>query len=193
MFDRKIITNSLSAAAALLAVGIASPAFAAGTHDGGHDHGHGNSAIGEPGKPGEVTRTVEVTMGDIYFEPESVEVEPGETIRFVVTNAGAFVHEFNIGTPEMHAAHQEEMTMMMEHGVLEVDKIHRDKMNMEMGDGHTMAHDDPNSVLLETGETAEIIWTFPSAMELEFACNVPGHYESGMAGEFLFWTQQSSR
>lgn len=191
MFDRKAIKQSFIGTVALAALTFVTPVLAAGSHEGGHGHGSGN--IGEPGKAAEVTRTVEVTMEDIYFEPESIEVKPGETIRFVVTNTGEFVHEFNIGTPEMHAAHQEEMRMMMDHGVLEADKIHRDRMKMEMDDGHTMAHDDPNSVLLESGETAEIIWTFPAAMKLEFACNVPGHYESGMAGEFNFPTQQSSR
>jgi uncharacterized cupredoxin-like copper-binding protein len=59
-------------------------------------------------------------------------------------------------------------------------------MKMEMADGTTMEHDDPNSVLLESRETAEIIWTFAKPMELEFACNIPGHYDAGMAGSFQF-------
>ena len=45
-----------------------------------------------------------------------------------------------------------------------------------------MAHDDPNSVLLEPGKQDEVIWKFTKAMDLEFACNVPGHYDSGMMG-----------
>jgi uncharacterized cupredoxin-like copper-binding protein len=56
-------------------------------------------------------------------------------------------------------------------------------MEMDMGNGMTMKHDDPNSVLLEPGKSAEVIWTFPKKAELEFACNVPGHYESGMVGK----------
>ena len=111
----------------------------------------------------------------------------------MIVNDGEFVHEFNIGTADMHAEHQEEMMMMMDHGVLEADKINRERMQMDMGDGQTMAHDDPNSVLLEPGETAEVIWKFADPVELEFACNVPGHYESGMAGNFEFVTKQSSR
>ena len=98
-------------------------------------------------------------------------------------NKGEFVHEFNIGTAAMHASHQKEMMMMMEHGALDADKIHMDMMKMDMGNGMTMEHNDPNSVLLEPGKTAEIIWTFPADTELEFACNVPGHYESGMMGK----------
>ena len=37
-------------------------------------------------------------------------------------------------------------------------------------------------VLLEPGQSGEIIWRFPDLATLEFACNVPGHYQSGMVG-----------
>jgi len=47
-----------------------------------------------------------------------------------------------------------------------------------------MKHDDPNSILLAPGESGELIWTFSGDAELEFACNMPGHYQAGMVGEF---------
>lgn len=153
---------------------------------GGHMGGHAHYEFGVPGKPDEVDRTIQVSLEDVYFEPETIDVKAGETIRFVLTNNGELVHEFNIGTPHMHAEHQEEMQMMIDHGVLEADKINHEMMKMEMADGTTMEHDDPNSVLLESRETAEIIWTFAKPMELEFACNIPGHYDAGMAGSFQF-------
>ena len=49
--------------------------------------------------------------------------------------------------------------------------------------GHGMKHDDPNSVLVEPGKTAELTWTFSKATSLEFACNIPGHYQAGMVGK----------
>jgi uncharacterized cupredoxin-like copper-binding protein len=156
-------------------------AFAAGNHDGHHA---GKAAIGEPGKASEVSRTIEIKMFDAYYEPEDISVKKGETIRFKVVNAGELVHEFNIGTADTHAAHQEEMMMMVEHGVLEADKVNRKMMKMDMGNGMTMDHSDPNSALLAPNETAEIIWKFADGEELEFACNVPGHYDAGMMGEF---------
>jgi uncharacterized cupredoxin-like copper-binding protein len=170
---------SLYAAAAVIAFSLSTvsdPAFAAA--------GHGKAGkTGSPGKASEVTRTINVTMGDNFYEPENVTVKEGETVRFVIENTGEFVHEFNIATAEMHKAHAPEMMMMMEHGVLEADKINWDaakKMQKSMGHG---MHDDPNSVLLEPGKSGEVIWTFPEHAELEFACNVPGHYESGMVGK----------
>jgi len=88
----------------------------------------------------------------------------------------------------MHKAHHEEMVMMMEHGALEPDRINQGKMKMDMGNGKTMEHNDPNSVLLEPGKSAEIIWEFPkkAISQLEFACNIPGHYEAGMVGKVRF-------
>ena len=124
-------------------------------------------------------------MHDNYYEPESIEVEAGETVRFRVRNAGDLVHEFNIGTAAMHAAHQDEMQMMMDHGVLMPDHVDmKAAEHMQASMGHGM-HKDANSVLLEPGETGEIVWTFPqdADVQLEFACNVPGHYQAGMTGD----------
>ncbi|OSQ37482.1 copper-binding protein [Thalassospira mesophila] len=158
------------------------PALAGAGHSGGHD-AENSLQIGAPGKMSDVHRTIKITMEDNFYDKEKIVVRSGETVRFLIENKGEFVHEFNIGTAAMHADHQKEMLIMMEHGALEADKINMSMMKMDMGNGMTMNHDDPNSVLLEPGKTAEIIWTFPKEAELEFACNVPGHYESGMMGK----------
>jgi len=154
-------------------------------HGGMHGGGamDGPMSFGVPGKASEADRTVEIIMDDNYFEPETLSVAKGETVRFKVTNNGTLVHEFNLGTPAYHAYHQDEMMMMQQHGVLMGDHINHEMMNMPMGaDGHVMSHDHPNSVLLEPGETGEVVWTFTSGGDIEFACNVPGHYAAGMVG-----------
>ena len=152
--------------------------------DQGHHGGMAMMAgVGEAGRAEDVARTVAITTVDNYFLPESLEVAAGETVRFVVTNEGELLHEFNIGTAAMHLKHQEEMMTMFEHGMIEMDRINHDMMDMDMGDGKMMSHDDPNSVLLEPGQTAEIIWKFTDGGNLEFACNIPGHYDAGMMGE----------
>ncbi len=164
-------------AVCVLAMFATGGALAAGAHDGGHAH---DVVSGEPGQAADAKRTVTVAMYDNYYQPESIEVTAGETVRFIVENKGQLVHEFNIGTAAMHEAHQAEMLTMVEHGVLQGTKINHDMM--DMGDGHSMQHDDPNSVLLEPGKTAEIIWRFSGKDNIEFACNVPGHYQAGMVG-----------
>ena len=140
--------------------------------------------FGSPGDRDSVTRTIEITMGDNYFEPESFDVRSGETILFVIHNEGEFLHEFNLGTAAMHAEHQEEMMTMMEHGMLTDSGINHDMMDMDHSgmDMTEHKHDDPNTVLVEPGSTQELVWTFKDATGLEFACNVPGHYDSGMMG-----------
>jgi len=158
---------------------LAAPAIALAESD------HHAMAFGEPGDPAKATRTIEITMGDNYFEPENLTVAAGETVRFVVTNEGEFLHEFNLGTAHMHAEHQEMMMTMMEHGMLTPTGIDHDVMNMDhsaMGMPDHQ-HDDFNSVLVEPGDTQELVWTFAEATGLEFACNVPGHYDSGMMGD----------
>ena len=174
-------THSPLVLAAALFLVLSPAALAAGKHGGGH--GATSLDFGQPAKASAATRTITVTMRDNLFEPESIAVKAGETVRFVLKNEGEFVHEFNIGTAAMHSAHQAEMLMMVEHGALEPDRINRDRMKMDMGGGMTMQHDDPNSILLEPGKSGEIVWTFSNAVELEFACNVPGHYDAGMVGK----------
>jgi len=134
-----------------------------------------NPAVGGKGDAADVRRTLKIVMKDHLYMPRSVVVGEGETVRFVIENKGEFVHEFNIGTAETHKGHQAEMMAMMDSGALMPDHIDHSKM----GD---MKHDDPNSVLLEPGQSGEIIWKFGTAGEIQFACNVPGHYESGMHG-----------
>lgn len=160
-----------------LAFTLSAPAYAAGSHDGGHDevktedaHNHGDHTeehaemmIGKPGDASEVDRTIDVTMretddGDMIFEPASLEIAKGETIRFNIMNKGELEHEFVIDTIEGNAEHKEMMA----------------KMDME--------HDDPNSVRLDEGGTGEVIWSFANEGTFEFACLIPGHYESGMHG-----------
>lgn len=174
----RIRTGILPVAAIALALG---QAQAAGNH--AHSHGHGDRNqvnIGSAGDPARASRTITIDMYDNYFEPKTLDIKEGETVRFVVVNKGEFLHEFNIATAAMHLAHQEEMMAMMDAGVLEMDRIRHDKM--DHGDGLGMKHDHANSALLEPGQTGEIVWTFETHAKLEFACNVPGHYQSGMAG-----------
>lgn len=73
-------------------------------------------------------------------------------------NKGDLEHEFVLGTPEENVTHKEMMA----------------KMDME--------HDDPFSIRLDEGQSGEVIWNFANAGSFEFACLIPGHYESGMHG-----------
>ena len=139
-------------------------------------------SFGSVGISSQVTRIISITMDDNSYTPQVINVKSGEVIHFKIKNIGDAVHEFNIGKKTMQIAHQEEMQQMMDRGILEFDKINHHMMNAKGG----MSHDDPNSILLEPGKSGELIWRFQKSQDLEYACNIPGHYESGMLGAVNF-------
>ena len=139
-----------------------------------------NMKIGSKGNPNEVSRTIKVKMYDNYYEPSSFSIEAGETIKFEVENAGMLVHEFNIANKMMHIKHQPEMSKMAENGILLAFSIDKEKMKKMAKMDKSMGHSHSNSVLLEPKQKGEIIWKFINAVNIEIACNVPGHYQAGM-------------
>lgn len=170
-----------------LILSLSGAAFASGSHSDEHaeteqkvesaSHGHSENqdddhhnmaegmhsmAAGMPGMADQVTRTIKISMietddGDMIFEPKSLGIKAGETIRFAIQNLGELEHEFVLDTIEENIEH---------------------KASMQKFPG--MEHDDPNSIRLEEGQSGEIIWTFTTEGTFEFACLIPGHYEAGM-------------
>lgn len=143
--------------AAMATTLLASTAFAAGDHAGGHG---GTDAIGQAGKAANVKRTITVDMTDaMRFKPASITVKQGETVRFIVKNSGKLKHEMVLGTEKELKEHYELM-----------------KKNPEM------EHADDNQVTVAPGKKGEIIWQFTKAGKVSFACLQPGHYDAGMKG-----------
>jgi uncharacterized cupredoxin-like copper-binding protein len=93
------------------------------------------------------------------FTPDTLSVQEGETVRFVVRNQGRMLHEMVIGSPGELAKHAAMMAKFP---------------NME--------HDEPYMAHVDPGKTGEIVWTFNRAGSFEFACLIAGHYEAGMRG-----------
>lgn len=156
---KHISYSNTSALVAALATLAATGALAAGTHGGGHGHDTG-SAIGQPGVAASANRSVQVDMTDsMRFSPADIRVKKGETVRFVVRNAGQLKHELVLGTEKDLQAHYAQM-----------------KKNPEM------EHAEPNMVTLAPGKTGEIVWRFTEAGKVDFGCLQPGHYDAGMKG-----------
>ena len=120
-----------------------------------------DTPFGQQGDPKRVTRTIRVGMNDkMRFEPETLTVKKGETIRFVVANKGAVLHEMVLGTPQALKEHAE---LMKKHPGME--------------------HDEPSMTHVKPGATGDIVWQFTKAGEFQFACLIPGHVEAGMVGK----------
>jgi uncharacterized cupredoxin-like copper-binding protein len=105
-------------------------------------------------------REVSVTMtDDLRFEPDALTVAAGETVRFVVHNAGEVDHEFLIGDEAAQASFAD-----------------------EMADGHGDQHAGEAGIALGPGESGEFTYTFEAPGELLIGCHEPGHYDGGMIG-----------
>ena len=139
-----------------------------------------NMKIGSKGNENDIFRVIKVIMYDNYYEPNSFQINAGETIKFEVENAGELVHEFNIANKMMHIKHQPEMEKMVENEILLADSIDKNKMKMMAKIDKSMSHSHSNSVLLEPKQKGNIIWKFENAVNIEVAFNVPGHYQAGM-------------
>lgn len=108
-----------------------------------------------------VKRIIQVKMLDtMRFEPNRIAIKQGETVKFVVRNNGAMLHEFVIGTKKENDEHAALMVKFP---------------NME--------HDEPYMAHVGPGKSGEIIWTFNRPGEFDFACLIAGHYQAGMVGK----------
>ena len=137
-------------------------------------HGGGDSGLTDA----DVDRTITLDAGDMWFDPETLEMAAGEIVKFEITNTGNLEHEFVIGSKEAQEEHRQMMLNMANGGG-------HDMSNMSHGDGHDMASMNMVGVTIEPGETGTLLWSVPDNVnELEYACNIPGHYESGMYGNF---------
>ena len=108
-------------------------------------------------------RTIEVRMDDrMRFRPDRIEVREGETIRFVVRNAGGVLHEMVIGTEEELRGHAELMKKFP-----------------------GREHDEPYMTHVKPRARGAIVWNFNRPGTFQFACLLPGHYEAGMKGSLV--------
>jgi uncharacterized cupredoxin-like copper-binding protein len=120
-----------------------------------------DTPFGREGDPRKVTRTIRVGMSDkMRFDPESINVKKGETIRFVIANKGAVLHEMVLGTAQALKEHAELMKKFP-----------------------GMEHDEPSMAHVKPGAAGDIVWQFTKAGEFQFACLIPGHFEAGMVGK----------
>jgi uncharacterized cupredoxin-like copper-binding protein len=144
----------------IVALAVSGTAFAGGNHSDGHHHNDEETAIGKPGMATKVARTITVEMSDnMRYSPSEIQAKRGETIRFIVKNAGQVKHEMSLGTQKELLEHLEQMKKFPD-----------------------MEHDEPSKVTLAPGKQGEIIWQFTKAGTVNFACLMPGHYEAGMKG-----------
>ncbi|WP_090043725.1 plastocyanin/azurin family copper-binding protein [Limnohabitans sp. 2KL-27] len=147
----------------------------------GHSHGENSSADDHHGPASHagpiaqvVSRSITVNMDDqMRFTPSQIDVQAGETIRFVVRNTGQTTHEMVLGSEEDIRVHAAAMKQASAAGPAPHE-----------GQSHAPGHDHGTGIAISVaaGQIGELVVTFPKAMTLQMACLIPGHYEAGMRG-----------
>lgn len=101
-------------------------------------------------------RTIEVVIEHSLFVPDTLHVEPGETVRFVVRNNDPIDHEFLIGDEEVQRVHEE----------------------------GTEAHHGarPGEISVPAEAMRSTTYTFGHEGYTLFGCHLPQHYDYGMKG-----------
>ena len=156
-------TTTSSFLVLVLGILVATAGFADGNHAHKSDKGDRkdeHAALGQPGDPRKVTRTIRIEMSDaMRFNPSTITVKRGETIKFIAKNIGKVKHEMVLGSANELKEHADLMKKFPD-----------------------MEHDDPNQISVAPGKTETLIWRFTRSGELSFGCLMPGHFEAGMAG-----------
>ena len=125
---------------------------------GGSDH---SSMPSSQTTSGAVGRTVDIEMRDVAYSLPSVNVQAGETVKFVFHNAGQAVHDAFLGDEAAQAEHEMEMR------------------SAGWGSGG-MGGMGGDGIKVEPGKTGELIHTFQKGDSVVIGCHEPGHYAAGM-------------
>ena len=125
------------------------------------DRAEESAIVGKLGDPGKVSRTVEIIMVDNRFKPAEIKVKQGETVRFILRNAGEKKHDMMIGT----------MAQLDKHAVM-------------MKKFPDVEYSEPNLISVDPGKSGELVWQFAEVGTVDFACPRPGHFK-GMRGRFV--------
>jgi len=120
----------------------------------------GCGSHGSHGSAAESSRTVGVTMRDINYDPATVTVKAGETVKFVFRNEGQIRHDAFIGDEAAQAEHEKEMR--------------------EDGSGGMDGHHGDDAVTVDPGKTGSLTHTFKAGDVLVLGCHEAGHYAAGM-------------
>jgi uncharacterized cupredoxin-like copper-binding protein len=102
------------------------------------------------------TRTITIDIEHSAFRPETIDVERGTVVVFVIKNTDPIAHEFIVG----------------------------DKTVQDLHETGTEAHHGakPGEVSIAAGDTETTTYEFTEAGSLIFGCHLPGHYDYGMRG-----------
>jgi uncharacterized cupredoxin-like copper-binding protein len=126
--------------------------------------------LSRPGTPDQ-PRVVNVIMRDYVFNPSTLHLVAGETVRFNVINGGLVAHEFVLGDHATQAAWAAAHARATPPAAFASPPT----ASVPPGTGGLR-------VLLGPGESATLDHVVAAEVDLQLACHIPGHVERGMVG-----------
>jgi uncharacterized cupredoxin-like copper-binding protein len=126
--------------------------------------------LSQPGTP-DRPRPVNVLMHDYAFNPRTVYLVAGETVRLEVINAGMVDHELVLGDESVQRA----WAVANEAATPPAAFATSPPASVPPGTGGLR-------VLLRPGQAQSVVYTVPVGGALQLMCHLPGHLERGMAG-----------
>jgi uncharacterized cupredoxin-like copper-binding protein len=115
---------------------------------------------------GDGERTVEISIENSQYSVSAVEIEPGETVTFVLKNEDPISHEFIVGDRGVQLKHENGTEAY--HGAI------------------------PTEVTIPPGEERTTTISFDATDRIDpnelnfYACHLPGHFDYGMVGRIEF-------
>ena len=118
-------------------------------------------------------RIISLDMNLISFNQQTISVQAGETVRFLLRNTSDIPHEFTIGNAAVQKGRRAVLSELKNAEMLDYDNP------------LSIKYDGPSSVVVLPGRMKLLRWKFTETQDLQFGCNLPGHYEMGMKGKFV--------
>lgn len=117
-------------------------------------------------------REISVILKDYRFLPGSLQLVPGETVRFRILNGGLVTHELVLGDQSV-----QEAWAGAEAVATPPNAFATPPPASVAGEAAGLR------VILASGGSDTVVYTVPRSGELELACHIPGHVERGMVAQ----------